>query len=119
MTIQSMIVEIEPSPDNGAGVNGYQFTLRKNAADTALLCSITELAKTCSANVDVAIANDDLLSLEVTPSNTPTPNTAFHVTFCAGVAGTCPAIPAHRGGARLLHRGWAGRGGGPRVGDGL
>ena len=94
MTIQSMIVEIAPSPDNGAGVNGYQFTLRKNAADTALLCSITELARTCSANVDVAIANDDLLSLEVTPSNTPATNTAFHVTFCTVVAGSCPAIPA-------------------------
>ena len=82
-----------PGSRQGAGVNGYQFTLRQNGADTGLLCLVAELATTCSAGLDVTIANDDLLSLEITPINTPTAITAFHVSFCAADrAGACPAI---------------------------
>ena len=94
-TIKTMYVEIDPAPDNGAGVDSWRFTLRRNVADTGLSCTISESATACTTGLDVVIADDDLLSLEVTPINLPAQYAGFHVSFCAGDrAGSCPPIPA-------------------------
>jgi len=55
---------------SGAG-KSWDFTLRKNAADTALT---TNLADTTSGNTtaSVSVAQGDKLALELTPNSTPT-----------------------------------------------
>ncbi len=94
-TIKTMYAEIGQAPNNGAGVESWRFTLRRNGADTGLSCTISESATACTTGLDVVIADDDLLSLEVTPINLPAQYAGFHVSFCAGDrAGSCPPIPA-------------------------
>ena len=81
MTIKAIYAEIDVTP--GAG-NSYQFTLRRNGADTAVTCTISDSSTTCNASVNVSIRNDDLLSLELTPTSSPTAATDWHVSFLAG-----------------------------------
>jgi hypothetical protein len=81
MTLKAIYAEMDVAPDNGPGVDSYQFTLRKNGADTALSCTISDTNTTCNASVDVTIAAGDLLALELTPSNAPAQSAAFHVSF--------------------------------------
>lgn len=72
--IVGMYVEmVGGDPDNGAGTDAYQFTLRVNAADqTGIQCTVSETATTCNdVTGSVALAAGDNLAVESTPSNTP------------------------------------------------
>lgn len=61
------------SPDNGGGTQTYTFTLRKNTADTALTCAISEAGQTCSDTSNtVAVTAGDLIDFSSVPSGTPT-----------------------------------------------
>lgn len=70
-SITRMYVDLSTAPDNGAGTQSYAFTLRKNAADTALTLTISEATKTGNASSTVAIAVNDLLATKCIPSGTP------------------------------------------------
>ena len=68
-TIQSLRVTVNVAP--GAGTS-YQFTVRQNATDTALTCSIADSSTSCTdSSSTVAVVGGDLLSLEASPANTP------------------------------------------------
>ena len=102
MTIKAMYAEIDVAP--GAG-SSFQYTLRRNGADTGLLCTISGTATTCNAALNVAIADDDLLALEQTPSNSPAQFQSVHVSFTAAKTPTLPTSrPSPSTGQRSMTR---------------
>lgn len=69
MTIRAIAVKLNLS--HGAG-SSVAYTLRQNGTNQALTCTIADTATACTATADEAIANDDLLSTDVTvASGTP------------------------------------------------
>ena len=83
MTIKAIHVEMDTDPDDGGAGEAYQFTLRQNGSDTALHCLVSTGSTTCNGAANVAIADDDLLSMQLTPNNSPATCSSFHVSFVA------------------------------------
>ena len=71
-TISKFYARLErPAGASGSG-KGYTFTVRKNGADTALSCSISETALQCSDTTDsVAFAAGDLITIKAEPFSNP------------------------------------------------
>ena len=70
-TFLSLKVWLSAVPDNGAGSDTYDFTLRVNSAGTALTCQTAERVINCQVTANVAVAANDLVCVEVVPANTP------------------------------------------------
>lgn len=68
MTVTAIYVKLSAAPGSG---KSKTFTLRKNGADTALTCTVSDAATTCNGTGSVAIADDDLISTSDAPSGTP------------------------------------------------
>ena len=97
------VAMIGGDPDNGAGTDAYQFTLRVNVADqTTFQCTVSETATTCSDVVGTfALVAGDLLTVESTPSNTPQA-LAVTVGFAFEAASPEDFVIANSSGAALL-----------------
>lgn len=68
-TIQRLHVDLVSAPGTGTS---YAFTLRKNAADTALTCTIADSATAGSDNTHtVSVVDGDSLDIKVVPTSTP------------------------------------------------
>ena len=72
MTVTKLTVTLNVAPGSG---KSRVYTLRKNGADTALTCTISNTAQTCTATGSISVADDDLLATADTPSGTPTAST--------------------------------------------
>lgn len=72
------------APDLGAGTQSYTITLRDDAADTALSCTISETSRDCTDTDTVAPATGSLMTLGITPSGTPAVSSNVIVTICTG-----------------------------------
>ena len=75
-TLSGLRLEVATAPDNGAGVDSYQWTLRLNtgagANNTDLTCTISDAETTCTDLVNtVSVTAGDLINVSLTPSNTP------------------------------------------------
>jgi hypothetical protein len=68
-SISRLFVKLTSGPGAGAS---YTFFVRKSGADTALACTISGTAATCSDLVNsVSFAAGDLLSVRVQPTGGP------------------------------------------------
>jgi hypothetical protein len=68
-TLSNFYVRLDGSP--GAS-NSYLFRVRKNSADTSVVCTIAGTSKDCSDQSNsVAFTAGDLISIEVAPSSDP------------------------------------------------
>jgi hypothetical protein len=72
MTVTKIQVNLTTAP--GAG-KSRAFTLRKNEADTALTCTVSDTNKTCTATGSNAIADDDRLDTSDVPTGSPATTT--------------------------------------------
>jgi hypothetical protein len=70
-------------PNNGGGTQAYVVTVRKNGVDTAITCTISEAARTCSSASSVAFLEGDLLSVRITATSTSGPVTDGRFTWVA------------------------------------
>jgi hypothetical protein len=70
-TAKSIYVQIGTPADNGAGVQSWTFTLRKELADTALAVTISEAASKANFSTDVTITPGDTIDWQCVPANTP------------------------------------------------
>lgn len=69
-TISKLYVAVSTAPTAG---KSWAFTVRKNAADTAVTCSVADAAIAGSdTSNSVAFAAGDLFAIESTPTGTPT-----------------------------------------------
>jgi hypothetical protein len=69
-TIKNLLFQITTAPGGG---KTRTITLNKNTTPTALTCTITDPATSCSDLVNsVSVSAGDLLSVSTTPSGTPT-----------------------------------------------
>lgn len=69
-TLSNMHVTLSGTPGSG---KSYALTVRKNAADTALTCTVADTATTASDTThSVAFAAGDLITISANPSGTPT-----------------------------------------------
>ena len=67
--LKNIRVVLDTAP--GSGTN-YVFTVRLNAADTALACTISDAATSCTNSTDtVSIIGGDVLTFSSTPSGSP------------------------------------------------
>lgn len=73
-TIKNIYVLQTPAPAAG---KSYAFTLRKNAVDTALTCTVSGTGTTCNAATDITVVDGDLLDIKSIPSGTPTAGAAI------------------------------------------
>lgn len=72
-TISKLHVSVSTAPTAG---KSWAFTVRKNAADTAVTCSVADAAIAGSdTSNSVAFAAGDLFAIESTPTGTPTAGT--------------------------------------------
>ena len=70
--IDLLYVGLSTNPGAAASGDAYSITLRKNNADTALTCTILEVATTGTDLVNsVAVAAGDILSVKIVPINVP------------------------------------------------
>ncbi|MBF0254079.1 MAG: hypothetical protein HQL11_03005, partial [Candidatus Omnitrophica bacterium] len=68
-TFKNLRVELTSAP--GAG-KSFVFTVRKNNTDTALSCSVSDLANECSdLSGSVAVSAGDVVALKCSPTGTP------------------------------------------------
>lgn len=76
-TLSDFWCRLLSSPDNGGGTQSYVLTVRVNAADTALTCTISEADVTCAAvdTDDVAVAALQAVAISSVPSGTPSART--------------------------------------------
>jgi hypothetical protein len=72
-TFRGLRCEWNGAPDNGAGVQSYTCTFRKNNVDGAQSCTTAETETECgpSAAVDAGVAGDDI-AINCVASGTPT-----------------------------------------------
>lgn len=73
-TLSNLSINLSAAPGTG---NSVAFTVRDNAANTALTCTISNSATTCSDTTHSAvIAQNDLLTISIVPTGTiaATPN---------------------------------------------
>ena len=81
-TIGGLRIVLPTAPDNGAGTQSYQYTVRLNGATPAtnmLRCTVSETATTCqdlNSAHNYAVVAGDRISLEGTPSGTPATSVA-------------------------------------------
>jgi len=76
MTVDSLYIVLFNSPNNGAGTQSYVFTLRKNGADTALTCTVSESNTSCTDTTNsVNLVRGDVVTISTAPSGTPTART--------------------------------------------
>lgn len=69
-TISKFYVAIQTAPTGAT--KSWTFTVRKNAADTALTCTITDTAVTASdTSNSVSFTAGDYLTIKMVPANTP------------------------------------------------
>lgn len=72
VSLQNNATGAAQSPDNGAGVQSWVFTLRVNETDTALTCTISEAQTSCSDLTDsVNITAGQRVDISITASGTP------------------------------------------------
>lgn len=69
VTLKALYVDLETAP--GAG-NSYALTVYQDSSPTALSCTVSGTDTTCSDTATIAVANDDLFSIEEVPTSTPT-----------------------------------------------
>ena len=68
-TVKSLYVEIDGAPDTGVGTQEYVVTVRQNTAGTALTCTISEAATTCSdVSNSFTVVAGDVITVEYVPS---------------------------------------------------
>ena len=92
-TFNTLQTESTFAPDNGAGTQSYTITLRENAVDTGVSCTISETSTTCTDADSITSTALDRLSYSVVPSGTPTA-TAIRVSLvgsaCSDEGDPCP-----------------------------
>ncbi len=66
----------------GASPKQYTFTVRKNSGGTALTCAIVNATTGNDVTHSFTVANDDLVSLELAPANTPNTSSTTPFGFC-------------------------------------
>jgi hypothetical protein len=72
LTWKMLRCDLDTAPDNGALVQTYAFTLRKNGADTALTCTISEAETACKDTSNTVTGTPgDRLSIKSVPGLTP------------------------------------------------
>lgn len=75
-TLSELRVRLDGSPGFPGSWKSYTITVRKNGVSTAVSCTIQDAAVSCSDESDtVTFVADDLISISVTPSGTPTART--------------------------------------------
>ncbi len=75
-TMSNLRVRLDGAPGFPGSGKSYAITVRKNGADTLLACAILNAATTCSDDSDtITFSADDLISVRVTPSASPTART--------------------------------------------
>lgn len=76
--VSTLRIELSGAPDTGAGTQSYQFTVRVDKADTAIICTVSETATSCADTTNVvSVTAGQELSLEITPSaSAPTARSA-------------------------------------------
>lgn len=99
-TIDSLYVKLSGAPGTGGSGKSYTFTLRKNGVDTALTCTITDTATTGNdTGHSVSFAAGDILTIGVTPANTPTArNASLVMRFSGNTANESVFLCGSRGG---------------------
>jgi hypothetical protein len=71
-TVSNLSVRLGSTPNNGSGTQKYTFSVRKNGSNSgAISCEISENESTCSSSTQLSFAAGDLISLQATPSGTP------------------------------------------------
>lgn len=79
-TLRGLAVRLTAAPDNGGGTQSYTFKVRRNGSEPANTLSVTisEASTTGSdTSNSVTIAAGDTVTLECTPSGTPTATAAY------------------------------------------
>jgi collagen type VII alpha len=70
-TLSNFAVSLSGAPDNGSsGTQSYTFTVNVNGVNTALACTISELATSCSNPGSIALASSQTVNVQITPSTT-------------------------------------------------
>jgi hypothetical protein len=71
-TVSNLFVRLGSTPNNGGGTQKWAFSVRKNASSSgAINCEITENESTCSSPTELSFSAGDQISLQATPSGTP------------------------------------------------
>lgn len=84
MTFNDLSATIDVAPDNGAGTQSKAITLQDNLVDTALTCTISEAATSCSyTGSPVTIAAGHKLNWKVVNTGTPAAAAELIVSVCA------------------------------------
>ena len=79
-----MYVNLDTDPGDAGKI--YTITLMKNGeAATPTLQAICDGVQTCNASAEVGVANDDLMSTEIAPTNTPATGQFATISYTAYV----------------------------------
>jgi len=71
-TLSNLSVKLGTAPQNSFGTQKYTFTVRKNGNSSgSVSCEISESETSCSSTTTQTFAAGDLISLQSSPSNTP------------------------------------------------
>ncbi len=91
--IGNLYVRLSAAPGLAASGKSYTFTIRVNGVDTALTCTVLEIATSAEDAVNVIdLAAGDLVSLGITPANAPDAAVATWGLVVYGLAPTVTAI---------------------------
>lgn len=88
-TIKNIYIRTEAAPDNGAGTQTYTFTIRKNNANAATTCAVSESATTCNdiSNTIAAVAGDTFSINHISAGTPASTKASGGIVFAATTSG--------------------------------